>query len=49
VLDETVDRVDKAERLQQVIGACLGRRSLEPEQTANQDEVLAPRQVLVDG
>jgi hypothetical protein len=48
VLDQTGAGVAEPERLEQLVGACLGLGALEPQQPAEQDEVLAPRQLLVD-
>ena len=49
VLDEPARRVGDAERLEQLVGPRLGMGALEAEQAADQDQVLAAGQVLVDG
>ena len=49
VLDEPAGGLLEPERLQQLGRARLGPGALEPEQPAEQDQVLAAGQVLVDG
>ena len=48
VLDQPAGRVLEAERLEQLVGAGLGAPPREAEQPAEQDQVLAAGQVLVD-
>ena len=48
VLDQPAGRLGEAERLEQLGRARLGRGALQAEQPAEQDQVLAPGQVLVD-
>ena len=49
VLDQPAGRLLEPERVEQLAGARLGGGALEAEQAAEQDEVLAAGQVLVDG
>ena len=48
VLDEPAGRLGKPERVEQLVGAGLRVGAPKPEQPADQDQVLAPGQVLVD-
>ncbi len=48
VLDLPVGGLGEAERLQQLVGAAAGGRPAEAQQAAEQDQVLAAGQVLVD-
>ena len=48
VLDQLARRLGEAERLEQLGCACLGGGAVQAQQTAEQDQVLAPGEVLVD-
>ena len=49
VLDELAGRLRQPERVEQLAGAVLRRLAAQPEQAADEDEVLAAGEVLVDG